>query len=116
MRISINFGILIFNFTQMEIFNKQIFGDCIEEFCHLSTLAKVNWIKNNTNQSDDVIIYNWLANYKNQKKSNCCLNCSKNGNISKTVSIEVKPVTKSVEVKGNSDDNSTKRPRKTKGA
>ena len=99
----------------MEIFNIQIFGDDVKGFTHLSCSAKKEWIKTHTNQSNDVLIDEFLqSNYV--KKNVCCAKCGekyiKDGNISKSNVDEVATVTvgKPISRDGKSDSPKRQRP------
>ena len=82
----------------MTIFEIQIWGETAEYFCSLTAENKVQWIKDNTSQKDDVIINEFLqSKYKGTKV--CCAKCGekhlKDGNISETVSNSVATFTTS---------------------
>ncbi len=100
----------------MEIFNVQIFGDDAKGFLHLSCSAKKEWIKTNTNQSNDVLIEEFLqSNYI--KKNVCCAKCGekyKANDFSKDNVTEV-TIVEPIEVGANGRGNSIERPKKVKG-
>lgn len=99
----------------MEIFNIQIFGDTQKYFLHLSCSAKKEWIKTNTNQSNDVLIEEFLqSNYI--KKNVCCAKCGekfKANDFSKDNVTEI-TIIEPTEVGDNGSGNSTERPKKAK--
>jgi len=97
----------------MEIFGKQIFGDCAKEFLNLPILSQVEWIKKYTNQQNDNIIDEFLSTIKENEDKEC-LNCGQNGNISKGIPKEIESVVKSISIETTSKRNSTKRQSKTK--
>lgn len=78
----------------MHIFNKQIFGTDAEAFLALDVISKVNWIKKHTNQQNDDVIDNFLANLPNTANDYDCVDCGKikqiidGDNISKGNAIE----------------------------
>lgn len=97
----------------MEIFGKQIFGDCAKEFLNLPILSQVSWIKKYTKQQNDNIIDEFLSTIKENENKEC-LNCGQNGNIGKGVSKEIESVVEQNSVDTISKRNSTKRQRKVK--
>ena len=97
----------------MEIFGKHIFGSDAEQFKSLPILNQVEWIKKNTAQKNDDLIDEFLSNIpENNNKE--CLNCGKNGNISKGIPKEIDTVIESVNTTSNDKRNSVKRQRKVK--
>lgn len=101
----------------MEIFNIQIFGDDIKGFTHLSCSAKKEWIKTHTNQSNDVLIDEFLqSNYV--KKNVCCAKCGekyiKDGNISEKVSNSIKSFTSDNNTSGDGERGTNKRRKQSK--
>lgn len=75
----------------MEIFGMYIYGADAEQFCKLSKEEKKEWILKYTEQSNEVIIDEFLSNPIN--KNDCGCGCGgkkeKDANISKTISNEV---------------------------
>mgnify|MGYP001086275283 CR=1 FL=1 len=98
----------------MEIFGKQIFGDCAKEFLNLPILSQVEWIKKYTNQQNDNIIDEFLSNIKENENKEC-LNCGQNGNISKGIPKEIESIVEQNSVETTGKRNSPKRQRKVKG-
>lgn len=104
----------------MTIFEVQIWGETAEYFCSLSHTEKVEWIKSNTIQRDDVIINEFLqSNYKGSKQ--CCAKCGEvnnqfipNVNFSKTVSESFATVTTSGNTTENGRSDSNERRATTK--
>ena len=58
----------------MEIFGKQIFGECKEQWLALPIEAKVEWIRKYTTQQNDAIIEEFINNPK-ISKDKICLTC-----------------------------------------
>jgi hypothetical protein len=100
----------------MEIFNVQIFGDCAKGFLELCCSKKKEWIKTNTNQSDDALIDEFLqSNYI--KKNVCCAKCGekyKENDFSKDNVNEI-TIIEPAESGIDGGRNSVERPKKTKG-
>lgn len=105
----------------MEIFNKRIYGTDAEAFNNLDVIAKVNWIKKNTNQQNEELIYEFLTKPIKDEKGNC-INCGTldnkivryDSNISKNDVIEIATDSDRTMVEKSSTGNSTKRQRKAK--
>lgn len=96
----------------MTIFEIQIWGETAEYFCSLTADNKVQWIKDNTSQKDDVIINEFLkSGYKGSKV--CCAKCGekhiKDGNISETISNSVATFTQDNDTSGVSTRGNNKR-------
>lgn len=107
----------------MEIFNKRIYGTDAQAFNELDVIAKVNWIKKNTNQQNDELIYEFLKNPIKDEKGNC-INCGHldhkiiryDSNISKDNVIEVETDSNGAMATESSTGDSVERPRKAKRA
>jgi len=76
----------------MEIFDKQIFGNDAEQWLKLCKEQKKEWILKYTSQNDVEKIKEFIDNAKISKDCKC-LDCGKNGNISKEISTETKTIT-----------------------
>ena len=80
----------------MNIFNKQIFGSDADWFLAQSCAKKKEWIKKNTNQTNDVLIDEFIKAIRPDKDGECqgCKDKKlKNETVAKTVPAEVaKPV------------------------
>lgn len=98
----------------MEIFGKHIFGNDAEQWLKLCKESKREWILKNTNQTDNNLIDEFINNPKISKECKC-LDCGKNGNISKTISTEVATDTEQIDNGATGKRNSTKRQRNVKG-
>ena len=99
----------------MEIFGKHIFGTDADAWLKLCKEQKKEWILKYTNQKDENLIDEFVKNPKISKECKC-LDCGKNGNISKRVSEEVATVTEPIDNEELSATNRTKRRKKVKGA
>lgn len=99
----------------MEIFGKHIFGTDADAWLRLCKEQKKEWILKYTNQKDEKLIDEFVKNPKISKECKC-LDCGKNGNISKRVSEEVATVTEPIDNAELSTTNRTKRRKKVKGA
>ena len=99
----------------MEIFGKHIFGTDAEQWLKLCKEQKKEWILKYTNQKNENLIDEFVKNPKISKECKC-LDCGKNGNISKRVSEEVATVTEPIDNEEPSATNSIKRRKKVKGA
>jgi hypothetical protein len=99
----------------MEIFGKHIFGTDADAWLKLCKEQKKEWILKYTNQKDETLIDEFVKNPKISKECKC-LDCGKNGNISKRVSEEVATVTEPIDNEELSATNRTKRRKKVKGA
>lgn len=78
----------------MNIFNKQLFGSCADWFLAQSCAKKKEWIKKNTNQTNDILIDEFLKAIRPDKDGECqgCKD-KKNETVAKTIPAEVtKPV------------------------
>jgi hypothetical protein len=102
----------------MDIFNVKIFGGDIEWFCNLAKENQKQWILDNTNQKNEVLIDDFLNAPFNTKNSGCgCCgqlndkieNPFKNGNISKTISNEVTESSEVISTSGNGKRRASKR-------
>lgn len=102
----------------IQVFNKILFGSDAEAFLALDVNAKVNFIKKNTNQSNDDLINEFLTNllmYKNQGE--ICIGCKlqKDGdNIGKGNAVEVTTDSQQELARESSELDNNKRPRQTK--
>ena len=96
----------------MEIFGKHIFGTDADAWLKLCKDQKKEWILKHTNQNDETLIDEFIKNPKISKECKC-LDCGKNGNISKGISKEVEPINTS-ETSTNSIGTDTKRRRNSK--
>jgi hypothetical protein len=99
----------------MEIFGKHIFGTDADAWLKLCKEQKKEWILKYTNQKDENLIDEFVKNPKISKECKC-LDCGKNGNISKRVSEEVATVTEPIDNAELSATNRAKRRKKVKGA
>jgi hypothetical protein len=99
----------------MEIFGKHIFGTDADAWLKLCKEQKKEWILKYTNQKDENLIDEFVKNPKISKECKC-LDCGKNGNISKRVSEEVATVTEPIDNEEPSATNRAKRRKKVKGA
>jgi hypothetical protein len=98
----------------MEIFGKHIFGTDADAWIRLCKEQKKEWILKYTNQKDEKLIDEFVKNPKISKECKC-LDCGKNGNISKRVSEEVATVTEPIDNEEPSATNRAKRRKKVKG-
>jgi hypothetical protein len=99
----------------MEVFGKHIFGNDADKWLKLCKESKIEWILKNTNQTDNNLINEFINNPKISKECKC-LDCGKNGNISKTISTKVATDTEQVNDGIVSERNSIKRQRTIKRA
>jgi hypothetical protein len=99
----------------MEIFGKHIFGTDADAWLRLCKEQKKEWILKYTNQKDENLIDEFVKNPKISKECKC-LDCGKNGNISKRVSEKVATVTEPINNEEPSATNRAKRRKKVKGA
>jgi hypothetical protein len=88
----------------MKIFNVEINGKDAEWFCNLPKEEKYDWILKNTNQTNDILINEFLNRTLNPNKKEYCVECRgnkqrvsiakivENGNISKGNEQEVTAV------------------------
>ena len=98
----------------MEIFGKHIFGTDADAWLRLCKEQKKEWILKYTNQKDENLIDEFVKNPKISKECKC-LDCGKNGNISKRISEEVATVIEPIDNEELSATNRTKRRKKVKG-
>lgn len=101
----------------MEIFNIILNGIDADNFISLSKEAKRKFILKHTNQRDEKQIHDFICDCKKNKPTEGCFDCKKNnnGNITKTISTEVKPA---VELKEDTEEDqrtTSKRSRVKKG-
>ncbi len=92
----------------MEIFGKHIFGSDAEAWLKLCKEQKKDWILKNTNQRNEDLINDFINNPKITKECKC-LDCGKNGNISKGISEEVKVGNENNSTSGNGKRRTDKR-------
>ncbi|CAB4136362.1 hypothetical protein UFOVP299_62 [uncultured Caudovirales phage] len=59
----------------MKIFNVEINGKDAEWFCNLTKEQKYNWILNNTNQSNENVINEFLNKTLDPNKKEYCVEC-----------------------------------------
>ena len=59
----------------MKIFNVEINGIDAEWFCNLTKEQKYDWILNNTNQSNDILINEFLNRTLDPNKKEYCVGC-----------------------------------------
>lgn len=59
----------------MKIFNVEINGIDAEWFCSLTKEQKYDWILNNTNQSNDILINEFLNRTLDPNKKEYCVGC-----------------------------------------
>jgi hypothetical protein len=62
----------------MKIFNVEINGKDAEWFCNLPKEEKYDWILKNTNQSNDILINEFLNRTLNPNKKEYCVECRGN--------------------------------------
>ena len=96
----------------MKIFNVEINGIDAEWFCNLTKEQKYDWILNNTNQSNDILINEFLNRTLDPNKKEYCVGCREkkqkvsiakiveNGNISERNEQEVTAVVEPTSVDG----------------
>lgn len=99
----------------MDIFGKQIFGSDLEQWLKLCKEQKKEWILKNTNQLDTNLIDEFIKNPKISKECKC-LDCGKNGNISKAIPTKVTTDTGTTNDGVVSERNSNERQRPIKRA
>ena len=98
----------------MEIFGKHIFGTDADAWLKLCKDKKKEWILKHTNQTNETLIDEFIKNPKISKECKC-LDCGKNGNISKGISKEVKQIN-ITNTPENSVGTNTKRRRNSKNS
>lgn len=92
----------------MKIFNVEIFGKDAEWFCSLTKEEKYAWILNNTNQTNENVINEFLKKTLDPNKKEYCVDCRgnkkkvsiakivENGNISsgneQTIETVIEPI------------------------
>lgn len=76
----------------MEIFNVQIFGEDAQEWLKLTKEEKTTWILNNTNQTDESLIAEFVENPKITKDAHCldCRDKKEKITITKIVSKKIR--------------------------
>jgi hypothetical protein len=99
----------------MEIFGKHIFGTDADAWLRLCKEQKKEWILKYTNQKDENLIDEFVKNPKISKECKC-LDCGKNGNISKRVSEEVEVGNENNSTSGNGKRRASKRRKDDKTA
>jgi len=102
----------------MTIFNVQIFGSDADWFLAQSCAKKKEWIKKNTNQTNDVLIDEFLKAIRPDKDGECqgCKDKKNEQTIAKTVPTEVaKPVVDN-DTPGNSAKGNSAVPRRSGNA
>ena len=99
----------------MEIFGKHIFGTDADAWLRLCKEQKKEWILKYTNQKDETLIDEFVKNPKISKECKC-LDCGKNGNISKRVSEEVEVGNENNSTSGNGKRRASKRRKDDKTA
>jgi hypothetical protein len=99
----------------MEIFGKHIFGTDADAWLKLCKDQKKEWILKYTNQKDENLIDEFVKNPKISKECKC-LDCGKNGNISKRVSEEVEVGNENNSTSGNGKRRASKRRKDDKTA
>jgi hypothetical protein len=99
----------------MEIFGKHIFGTDADAWIRLCKEQKKEWILKYTNQKDENLIDEFVKNPKISKECKC-LDCGKNGNISKRVSEEVEVGNENNSTSGNGKRRASKRRKDDKTA
>lgn len=102
----------------MNIFNKQIFGSDAQWFLDQSCANKKKWIKENTNQQNDVLIDEFIKSVRPDKDGECqgCKD-KKNETVAKTVPAEVANPVVDNDASGNSakgNNSVSRRPDKPK--
>ena len=60
----------------MTVFNVELFGSDADWFCGLTSSEQISWIKNNTNQTDDALINEFLSVAHN--RVDYCFTCKDN--------------------------------------
>lgn len=99
----------------MIIFNVELNGNDAKWFCSLSKEEKINWIKSNTNQKNDILIEEFLSSPIKEKKCGCGCNGSSNGeNISKRNADEVEAVVEEINTTTNGIKPNSKKRKPTK--
>ena len=98
----------------MDIFGVHIFGDDAEAWLKLCKEQKTEWILKRTNQTDLNLISEFVSNPKITKECKC-LNCEKNGSVSKRVPKEDATVINIDNVTEYSREDSIERPKSVKG-
>jgi len=100
----------------MQIFNIEIWGEDADKFMALSCAKKKEWIKTNTNQSDDAIIEVFLkaATRGNDDECHGCKEARKNEQNNQ--SIGVPKETASLDSVGESEKESNRTDTKGRGA
>lgn len=97
----------------IEIFGKQMFGGCAEEWLKLCKQQKKQWILKNTDQRNEFIIDEFINN-PNITKNCKCTNCGKDkANEPNGIPKEITTTTKSVNNAVDSRKNSAKRSKKS---
>ena len=101
----------------MNIFNKQIFGSDAEWFLAQSCAKKKEWIKKNTNQTNDVLIDEFIKAIRPDKDGECqgCKD-KKNETVAKTVPTEVAESVTNIDASGDSPKGNNSVPRRSGNA
>lgn len=101
----------------IDVFGKQIFESCAEQWLKLCKEQKREWILSNTTQTDEILITEFINNPKISKECKC-LDCGKNKkyvNISNRISKEATTITESTDNTEHNGKDSIERPKKPKG-
>ena len=100
----------------MTIFNVQIFATDADFFMSLSCAKKKEWIKKNTNQTNDVLIDEFITAIRPDKDGECqgCKDKKlKNETVAKTVPTEVASPVVVNDSQGNSPEGNSSVPRRS---
>lgn len=100
----------------IDIFGKQMFGSCADEWLKLCKDKKKEWILKYTKQTDEQLIDEFINNPKISKDCKC-LDCGKNkkDGISKSISTETTTDVVDSNTSGNSGGGNKKRRTSNKG-
>ena len=107
--------LILTNFI-MEIVWVHIFTSDAQSFLDFSVNEKVEWIKKYTNQKDDDLINEFLANLPRYKNGSECLNCNTKQDANNITSENDAEGAKSIELgvsEIGSGQDSVKRPKKS---
>lgn len=86
--------------TQLNIFGFQIFGQDAIDFLSKTKAQKIAWIKENTNQTDDFLINEFVQNPKITNNTRCipCREAKEKVTISEIVEKSVETVNATADV------------------
>ena len=99
----------------IDVFGKQMFESCAKQWLKLCKEQKREWILNNTSQTDESLITEFINNPKISKDCKC-LDCGKNKKDDKRIGIskEVTAITESTDNTEHNGKDSIERPKKLK--